>query len=226
MGFDGYSFVFGARVDIHDHQYDAIAPKNLRDLGSGISSPERNRCGASGTPAFINPPFGSRWFFADRVVETDVETTVFEVRREQFDAPYVGDRKDAAVARPRESSSKTIHSFVRDSGFEVHCSASVVLQVGEIEEDGDPRCQTVDHMTMGCCATPDDALTEEHVAAHRTGQACDHFCDFSRNSRLTRYGDDWRQTIDKGHNGGLDVSAVTGKGILSHIPRFAPRRVI
>jgi hypothetical protein len=24
----------------------------------------------------------------------------------------------------------------------------------------------------------------------------------------------------------LDVSAVTGKGILSHVPRFAPRRVV
>jgi hypothetical protein len=168
MGFDGYSFVFGAWVDIHDHQYDAIAPKNLRDLGSGISSPERNRCGASGTPAFINPPFGSRWFVADRVDETDVETTVFEVRREQFDAPYVGDRKDAAVARPRESSSKTIHSFVRDSGFEVHCSASLVLQVGEIEEEGDQRRKP--STTSAWVAVPRMMLTEEHAAAHQLGR--------------------------------------------------------
>src|ERR1700722_7498054 len=153
MGFDGYSFVFGARVDIHDHQYDANAPKNLRDLGSGISSPERNRCGASGTAAFINPPFGSRWFVADRVDETDVETTVFEVRREQFDAPCVGDREDAAVARPRNSASKPVPGFVRDFGFELHCSVSVVPQVGEIEENGDPRRQAIDHMTMAFGAT-------------------------------------------------------------------------
>ena len=98
MDLDADSFVFGAWVDIYGHEYDAAAPKDFRDLDSGVPSLERNRYGVTGAATFKDPSFGRRWFTADLVDEADFESTVFEMRHEQFEAPYVGHRKDAAVA--------------------------------------------------------------------------------------------------------------------------------
>ena len=98
MDSDADSLVFGAWVDIYGHDYYAAVLKNLRDLSSGVTSSEGDRCSVSGTPTLEDPSFGRRWLIADLVDEADVESTIFEMRQEQFKASCVGNRKDAAVA--------------------------------------------------------------------------------------------------------------------------------
>jgi hypothetical protein len=103
---DADSLVDGARIDIDDHEHDAAVLKDLRDAAAGIASPERDRRGVGGDPAFIDPAFGRGRPGADRVDEADVEATVLQMGHGQLDASYMGKGNYAAVARLRKRLSK------------------------------------------------------------------------------------------------------------------------
>jgi len=85
-------------------------------------------------------------------------------------------------------------------------SPPVVLEIVQIEEDGDPSGKALDNIIRRGDAVTNEALSDEHRVRHRAGTACDHFGNFPGDIRLSRNGDHGRQPIDESHDGCLDIA--------------------